>query len=88
MSDLFSKLNQLAKENQKRWEKIDCLCDELSRWLKSDNRTGWAETNMANLLLLLVEQMRPNQVSEDQIDELQKEMSNLSNIFKGGPPKK
>lgn len=76
MQDLFSQINKQMKESAKRWNEIDKVVANIKA---SQDTCDLKE--VVNLLLLLVDQLRPPQNSVEQIEDLQKEVGDLLKNF-------
>jgi hypothetical protein len=74
--DIFAELNKKLKENDKRWKEIDMLAKRIKEFDEPDIE------DMANLLLLLVEQLRPAENTKEQIENMQIDINNLLSGFK------
>ena len=69
--DFFSQITKQLQDNQKRWEKIDVLIRRVKEFDEPEM------DDVVGLLLLLVEQLRPTQNSIEQVENIQKEVSDL-----------
>lgn len=83
MTDGFSKIRDYAKDNQKRWKKIDAIVERLEQLPQSGNQRADLNTE---LLLLILEQLRPaadyNNIDKE-LNKFQKDINNLvENIMK------
>ncbi|KKM07954.1 hypothetical protein LCGC14_1728820 [marine sediment metagenome] len=90
--DIFEKLNKQIKESGKRWKEIEKISNKLKKMVDGELYSGEAslstDMNMicmiAILTLLLVDQLRPMNSTEDQVIELQDNIKTLLGSFTGG----
>lgn len=76
---MFEDLNKSIKENQERWEKIE----ELSRTIKKMRSSSMPQVERLNdIILLMVEHLRPMNPSQEQLDEATKGLDELLKSLK------
>lgn len=76
---MFDDLNKTLKESAERWKKIEELATELEYSLSNNEMNNKAAYE---LLVLLVDHMRPMNPSLDQINEATQDLTNLLNTLK------
>jgi hypothetical protein len=84
MVDIFKQMNEQIKENKVRWKKIDGLAGTLEAELDRRDCNENSISLIASLVLLLVEQLRPLNSAENEVEKLQNEIGNLINGLAGG----
>lgn len=76
--DLLKELNKQVKEGQARWEEINSLSEKLNSLLAADTlNSEEAIRSMANILNLILAQLRPMQSSLKQAENLQEDITNI-----------
>lgn len=76
MKDIFSEVNKQLKESKERWVEIDRVAKALTTSLDNNVLTE-DNKQMAKLLLLLVDQLRPLQDSMGQAEDMQSEITDM-----------
>ena len=80
---MFSNFSKIIEEGNERWKKINELAIEIDTHLNDKHNVNTISTNkLAELLLLVVEHLRPMNVSQDPIDEFTKGIADLLGSFK------
>jgi len=74
---VFNDINKTIKEGQARWEKIDQLYNDLKQ--KDASFTG---DKTVELLLLIVDHLRPMNPTQEQVDEAAREIEDLLRSIK------
>lgn len=94
-SDLFKDLQKRAEEAEVQWEEIDEICGRIRKRLDMKDDKAYLdsiatsmEEDIASLLLLLVEQLRPLSSSKGQVKEMQDAMEVFNGLLTGGIPTK
>jgi len=88
MDDMFKKLQEQMKESNERWEKINEISEKLRYLLDNDLYSGEENFSvnimMVNLILLLVDQLRPINSGEEQVAKLQNDIQDMLGSIMGG----
>lgn len=76
---MFGNLNKMIKEGQERWDKIEKLAETVN-----NSTTGGQvyDDAIRELILLVVEYLRPMNPSKEQINEATDELTNLADLLK------
>jgi len=88
--DIFEKLAEQVKESNKRWKEIEEVSGELKKLVASklhNEKESYVDRSLicttAILTLLLVDQLRPMNSTEDQVVKLQSEIQTVFDNFIG-----
>lgn len=76
---MFGNLNKMIKEGQERWDKIEKLAETIN-----NSTTGGQvyDDAIRELILLVVEHLRPMNPSKEQINEATDGLTNLADLLK------
>ena len=80
--DIFKNFNEQIKVNKDAWKKIDVLCETLKQSMENKFDNTPYNTVQEQLLLLLVEQIRPISCVGEQAEKLEADLSGIINSIK------
>ena len=80
--DIFKNFNEQVKANKEAWKKIDELCGILKRSMENKYDGEAHNTVQEQLLLLLIEQIRPLSCVSGQAEKLESDLTSMLNSFK------
>ena len=78
MENMFGDIQKQMKETQERWSEIDKLAEELEQYIHDSEESEMANTT-ANLMLLLVRQLKPMNVLDG--EEFESGMKQILDAF-------
>jgi len=88
MEDIFEKLQEQMKESNERWKEINEVSEKLRYLMDNDLYSGEENFSvnimMVNLILLLVDQLKPMYSSGEQVAKLQDDIKNMLGSITGG----
>lgn len=76
---MFGNLNKMIKEGQERWDKIEKLAETINN---STTDGQVYDDAIRELILLVVEHLRPMNPSKEQINEATDGLTNLADLLK------